>query len=193
MGEKVLLEQTHQATGCKVFLALMEDSHIRNLIKLARDPSLIDLMGWDTFFELDATEEFIEGISLFAFSYSRKSQPIVFGVYLDVEELPVGYAILKGLNTELRTAEFGIAILDKKYRNQGYGKLASSLLIHYAFNELGLQIIAAAVLVSNKRSLHMFERLGFAIRETWYRSWLLPNGDMADMLWMELKSETWKF
>ncbi|MEO1373871.1 MAG: hypothetical protein AAFW70_06040 [Cyanobacteria bacterium J06635_10] len=61
----------------------MEDSHIKHLIKLAQDPSLPDLVGWNTFFELDETEQFIEAISSYAFPYSRKSQPLVFGVYLD--------------------------------------------------------------------------------------------------------------
>ena len=188
----MLLEITHPTTGHKIFLERMDDSHIQGLIRLAQDPSLAPLVGWDTFFELDAIEEFIKAISLFAFPYSRDSQPIVLGIYLDVEDLPIGYVVLKGINMELHTAEFGIAILDKRYRGQGYGWLASDLFIDYAFSELGFKVIAAAVLTSNRKSLNMFERLGFTTRETWHYFWPLPNGNKVDMLWMELTSKACK-
>ena len=55
MNEKILLEQEHKPTGFKVFLTSMEDSHIKHLINLAQDQSLIDLLGWNTFFEPDDT------------------------------------------------------------------------------------------------------------------------------------------
>jgi len=37
----------------------------------------------------------------------------------------------------------------------------------------------------------MGKKLGFTIRETMYKAWLMPNGDLADMLWMELTPKTW--
>lgn len=188
MDNRILLEQSHQATGLKVFLATMEESHIQHLIKLAQEPSLPDLMGWNTFFELDETEKFIEAISSYDFPYSRKSQPLAFGVYLDPEGLPIGYVVLKGMNMDLFTTEIGIAILDKKYRHQGYGKLALNRLITYTFNQLHIQRIGAAILVSNKRSINLFKNLGFFVREILYKSWLMPDGSLADMLWMELKN-----
>ena len=104
--------------------------------------------------------------------------------------MPIGYVALKGMNMELFTAEIGIAILDKKYRNKGYGTLALKRAIAYAFDELGIKVIAAAILVSNKTSTKVFKRLGFVVKEIMHDSWLMPNGDLADMLWMELKKET---
>ncbi|NEP06913.1 MAG: GNAT family N-acetyltransferase, partial [Okeania sp. SIO4D6] len=97
------------------------------------------------------TEEFIETISSYAFPYSQKSQPLPFGIYLDLENFPIGYVVLKGLNMDLFTAEIGIAILDEKYRNKGYGTLALKRLIIYAFQELYIQTIGAAILLSNNR------------------------------------------
>lgn len=186
--DRKILEQEHKPTGRKVFLASMEDSHIKHLIKLARDPILINLMGWNTFFEPDDTEQFIEAISSYALPYSRKSQPLVFGVYLDPEDLPVGYAVLKGMNIDLLTAEIGVAILDKKYRNKGYGKLGFKRLVNYALNQLHIQTIGAAILLSNKSSINMCKNLGFVVREIMYNSWQMPNEDVVDMVWMELTS-----
>ncbi len=87
---------------------------------------------------------------------------------------------------DLLTTEIGIAILDKKYRNQGYGTLALKRLIIYAFEELYIQTIGAVVLLSNKRSINIFKNLGFVVREIMYKSWPMPNGELADMVLMEL-------
>lgn len=189
---KTILEQANPATGSKVFLTFMADSHIRHLIKLARDPDLMDSMGWNTFFEEDDMEGFIESISCFSFPYSQKSQPIVFGIYLESGELPIGYVALKGLNRDLLTAEIAVAILDKQFRDKGYGRLALKRMISYAFHELDIKTIAAAILVSNRMSTNMVKRLGFVVKEVMYNSWPLPSGELADMLWMEVTSETWK-
>ena len=181
---RIILDLEQKTT--KIFLASMEDSHIKHLIKLARDPSLINLVGWDTFFALDDTQGFIEAISSYAFPYSRKSQSIVFGIYLNFEDLPIGYVVLKGLNMELLTAEIGIAILDRKHWHQGYGTLAMKRFIRYSFEDLNIQTIGAVILSSNKISINMFTTLGFIIKEVQYKSWLMPNGDFVDMVLMEL-------
>ncbi|MEM8722693.1 MAG: GNAT family N-acetyltransferase [Cyanobacteria bacterium P01_G01_bin.39] len=188
MNQTILLKQEHKATKAKIFLAPMKDSHISHLIKLAQNPSLIDLLGWNTFFELDETEQFIQAISSYAFPYSCKSQPLAFGVYLDPNALPIGYAVLKGLNTELLTTEIGVAIIDQKYGNKGYGKLALKRLVNYAFDELHLKTIGAAILLSNNSSINMCKNLGFIVKEIMYKSWTMPNGELADMILMEIHS-----
>jgi RimJ/RimL family protein N-acetyltransferase len=188
---KTILEQTHPATGSKVFLTFMEESHIRHLIKLVRKPDLIDSIGWNTFLEDDDKEGFIESVSGYSLPYSRKSPPIVFGVYLTQGALPIGYVALKGLNQDLLTAEIGIAILDQKYHNKGYGRLVLKRMITYAFDELQIKTIAAIILATNKQSINMVKRLGFVVKEIMYHSWPMPNGTLADMLWMEITSETW--
>ncbi|NER01583.1 MAG: GNAT family N-acetyltransferase [Okeania sp. SIO3C4] len=112
------------------------------------------------------------------------------GIYLEPECLPIGYVVLKGLNMDLLTAEIGIAILDKKYRNKGYGTLALKRLIIYGFEELHIQTIGAVILVSNNRSINMFKKLGFVVREIMYKSWPMPNGELADMVLMELTNDS---
>ena len=191
MNETILLEEEHKATGFKVFLTSINSSHIKHLIKLAQDPSLVDLMGWNTFFKKDETNQFIEAISSYSLPYCRRSQPLIFGVYLDTEDFPIGYAVLKGFNMDLLTSEIGVAILDKKYRNKGYGKLALKRLISYAFDELQIKTIGSAILLSNKSSINMCKNLGFVTTEIMYKSWPMPNGELVDMAFMEVTNKTW--
>ena len=190
MDERILLEQEHKKTGFKVFLTTLDDSHTKHLIKLIQDPLLPDLMGWNTFFELEETEQFIAAISDYSLPFSQESEPLVLGVYLNLEDLPIGYAVLKGFNMELLSAEIAVAILDQKYRKKGYGKLALKRLSNYAFENLNIQTIAATILSSNKSSINMCKNLGFVVREIMYNSWTMPNGDLVDMVWMEWKNPT---
>lgn len=192
MTNNVLLEKTHKATGLRIFLTPMSDRHIQHLILLARDPSLIDQMGWNTFFELEDTEKFIQDISAFVLPYSQLSQPLVLGIYLDLTSLPIGYAVLKGLNMTLLTAEIGVAILDRKHRNGGYGRLALQRMVKYAFSDLNLQKIGATILLSNTSSINMCKKTGFVVKEIMTDSWSMPNGDITDMVWMEVTQETWR-
>jgi diamine N-acetyltransferase len=108
------------------------------------------------------------------------------GIYLEPEGLPIGYVILKGFNQDLFTAEVGIAILDKKHKNKGYGSLALNRMIIYAFNELNIKTIGAVILMSNKPSINMCKKLGFVVREIMPKSWSMANGELVDMVWMEL-------
>ncbi|WP_287273770.1 MULTISPECIES: hypothetical protein [unclassified Okeania] len=36
----------------------------------------------------------------------------------------------------------------------------------------------------------MFKNLGFVVREIMYKSWPMPNGELADMVLMELKNDS---
>ncbi len=183
---KILLEQEYKKTKQKVFLASLEDIQIKHLIGLAQDPSLMELMDWRGLFELDETEKFIQAISSYGCPCSRTSQILLLGIYLELERLPIGYVVLKGFNMDLLTAEVGIAILDQKYRNRGYGTIALNQIIIYGFDELRIQTIVAAIFPSNKSSLNLFKKLGFIVRETMYKSYSMANGELVDMLWMEL-------
>ncbi len=187
MQSRIVLEQKHTATGTTIFLVSVNDEHIQHLIKLAQDPELVDLMGWDPFFELDQMDLFIEAISCYALPYSRASQPLVFGLCLTPDELPIGYVVLKGINPELHTAEVGLAVLEQRYRSRGYGRLGLQRIVGYAFDELGLKRIGAAILASNQSSINMCTKTGFGVRELLPNSWTMPNGDLADMVWMEIE------
>ena len=123
-GNKIILEQKHAATGRRIFLVSAENSHIQHMIRLARDPKLVELMGWNPFFDLDQMELFIAAISEYTLPYSRSSQPLVLGICLLVDALPIGYTVLKGINPSLGTVEVGLAVLERQYRSKGYGRLA---------------------------------------------------------------------
>ncbi|NET00749.1 MAG: GNAT family N-acetyltransferase [Sphaerospermopsis sp. SIO1G1] len=186
MKAEIILEEEYKATGTKLFLASIEHNHIQHLIKLAQDLSLIDLLGWNTVFEINEVEKFIAAISSYALPYCRKSQPLILGVYLETEDFPIGYVVLKGFNMDLLAAEVGVVILDPRYRKKGYGRLVLRRIVRYAFDELQLKKIGSSILLSNKTSINMCKKVGFVVTEILYKSWQMPKGDLVDMVLMEL-------
>ncbi|MEM9213149.1 MAG: GNAT family N-acetyltransferase [Cyanobacteria bacterium P01_F01_bin.150] len=177
----------YQKANRKVILALIEEDDIKHLIKLAKDPELIDAMGWETSFSSDDVDGFVEALAAYALPFSRPSEPVVLGVFLETEPQPIGYGVLKGFNMDLLTTETGVAILDRRYRNKGYGRLTLQGMVTHAFNELNIKRIGAAILASNKTSINMCKRSGFFVKEIMTESWNMPNGDLVDMVWMEVE------
>ncbi len=54
-------------------------------------------------------------------------------------------------------------------------------MIVYAFDELHIKKIGAAILLLNQSSINMIKNLGFVVREIMYKSWSMPNGELVDM------------
>lgn len=73
----------------------------------------------------------------------------------------VGLVNLDGLDWANSHAEIGIAITSQNARGQGFAAEALSLLIDFAFKELGLHRIWARIIDGNEPSLKLFAKLGF--------------------------------
>jgi RimJ/RimL family protein N-acetyltransferase len=173
-----------------IFLAPLEEFHIKYLIKLTENQNLIKSMGWDARFDPHETEQFIRSVSSCALPYCcKKSQPVVFGIFLKTNNMPIGYSVLKGMNTDIAVAEIGIAIIKTECRGSGYGRLALKSTVEYGFQKINLRTIGATILLSNTVSINMCKRVGFREKEVLPRSWTMPDGEVVDMVWMEITRE----
>lgn len=127
-------------------------------------------------------------MTTFTLPYSQESEPVVLGIYLEPKSLPIGYAVLKGFNQDLKTVEVGVAVLDKTHKNRGQGRLALQRIVRYATEELGMKTVAATILASNHYSRNMVNKVGFVVKELMPKSWTMPNGEVVDMLWVEYQT-----
>lgn len=80
-----------------------------------------------------------------------------------------------------RRAGLGILIAEEKHRNKGIGKEAVELLCDYAFDTLDLHQLFANVGADNKRSIHLFKKLGF-VQAGLKEDWNYINGRYQDEL-----------
>lgn len=103
----------------------------------------------------------------------------------------IGTCGLHKIDWKNRDAEFGIAIGEKKFWNNGYGTEAAKLMIDYGFSQLNLNRISSAAYGFNERSINMHLRLGFK-REGCVRRAIYKNGQYNDKVLLGILKEEWK-
>lgn len=84
----------------------------------------------------------------------------VFAIMLGNEM--VGELVIKNI-VEGKCATMGIALKNAKYKDRGFGTKAERLAIQYVFNELGIPVLYADSILSNTRSQHVLEKVGFKL------------------------------
>ena len=62
-----------------------------------------------------------------------------------------------------QSAVLGISMKNDKYKNKGYGTKAESLAVTYVFDRLNIPVLYADVIVTNVRSWHVLEKVGFTL------------------------------
>jgi RimJ/RimL family protein N-acetyltransferase len=103
----------------------------------------------------------------------------------------IGNCGFHGINWKDRTATLGIFIGEKVLWRSGRGTEAASLLIDFGFGQLNLRRVNSSVLVPNKGSLKMHEKLGFR-EEGRRRQNIFREGFYHDEVIFGLLREEWK-
>lgn len=86
----------------------------------------------------------------------RKVFAIMFGYEM------VGELVIKDIE-EYKCATLGLAMKNTAYKDRGFGTKAEQLAIDYVFHELDIPVLYADSILSNKRSQHVLEKVGFRL------------------------------
>lgn len=171
-----------------ISLRPLSDEDIERYISLSDDPELIDTMGWTPFLlhEKERFRLFTEVISVPGLTGKKSA---VFSIICSKDQKSIGYVSVKGISKDNSKAEVGIAIIDKDYRNRGYGTAALRQAAIYAFTELRIKTLYLTVFPSNTRAIRSYEKLGFHKVELLKNAWVMPSGDCADIILMSLHKD----
>lgn len=119
-----------------------------------------------------------------AFYDKRKSEKnsIAFAILLD--SAVIGEIGLRHINEDSRQCELSIHLQNDAVKNKGYGTKAELLAVQYAFENLNMEYVTADILIKNKRSQHVAEKIGFVLlgeedgfkkyrlnRKDWNKKW----------------------
>jgi RimJ/RimL family protein N-acetyltransferase len=89
------------------------------------------------------------------------------------------------------SASLGIWIYEEKNWDKGFGTDAMKVILEIGFNYLNLQRIELSVYSTNKRAIHVYEKLGFKIvgemRESRFMNSVYKNEVLMDILKSEWK------
>ena len=99
--------------------------------------------------------------------FAQASRPQETSVDFLIYELPsyrpIGTTDLRNIDFRNRSAQFGIIIGEKDAWSKGYGTEATELMLHYAFNDLGLHSVWLTVFSFDPRGIRAYEKAGFKV------------------------------
>jgi RimJ/RimL family protein N-acetyltransferase len=119
-------------------------------------------------------------------SAKRAPETVEFTVYDSTDSSPVGTAGLLGIAHANGTAEFAIAIGER--RGQGLGTEATRLVLDFAFHVLQLRNVLLETLEWNVAGLTAYERAGFR-RIGVRRGAVISRGRPTDLVFMDAVPE----
>lgn len=102
-----------------------------------------------------------EGMAQWYDRAATDHQRMWFTIYEARTWRALGMCILRDIDLQHRTAEFGMTIGDRADRGQGYGAEAVQLLLDVAFTGLGLHNVQLRVFEFNHAGLRAYQKAGF--------------------------------
>jgi diamine N-acetyltransferase len=103
----------------------------------------------------------------------------------------IGDVQLQDRDRRSRVAGVGIAIYDREYLGQGYGREALTLLIDWAFRIQNYERLWLGVFANNQRAIRCYQAVGF-VEEGRQRQQMFVDGQYVDNVLMGLLREEWK-
>lgn len=114
-----------------------------------------------------------------------------YSIVLNEKDILIGTCCLDKIDFISGTATIGIFIGDEKYRNNGYGSEAISLLLDYGFNFLRLNNIDLQVFSFNERAIKCYQKCGFKEYGRRHDCYFL-DGKYYDEIFMEVLLKDYK-
>lgn len=107
-----------------------------------------------------------------------------------VDEVPVGYGLIKSVDLVHRSAEVGLCIA-QEYWDKGYGRQLLEWLVKQVLVTLSLHRCWLDVFANNERAIHLYEKVGFQ-HEAILRENRLKDGHYRDSIIMSILDREWK-
>jgi RimJ/RimL family protein N-acetyltransferase len=161
-------------TGTRIRLTALEAADMADLL-----PFFQDMASLAYYIPTTARPLNREQLDQLLADWNDGRESFVFAVRQD--QKVVGLVNIDGLDWANSHAEIGIALTSPSARGQGYAFEALSLLIDFAFKELGLHRLWARIIDGNEPSLKLFARLGFK-QEGRMTGHIRRRGEFRDML-----------
>jgi RimJ/RimL family protein N-acetyltransferase len=113
-----------------------------------------------------------------------------FAVTVDATDTAIGIFQLRELEPGFKTAEWGFAI-GSAYWGTGVFQQGAELMVHFAFDTVGVHRLEARAAVRNGRGNGALRKIG-AIQEGLLRKSFYKNGEYLDQVLWTILDEDWK-
>ena len=167
--------------GVNVTIRQFERTDIPKKVEWINNPENNQFLHYDIPICIDKTEKWFD---------SHIGEDTRYDAVIEADGVPVGTIGLLSIDSKNSKAEYYIAMGEVKYKGKGIAKEASRLLLHYAFDSLGLNRVYLFTEVRNIAAQKLFERVGFK-QEGVIRQDILSHGKFVDRFAYGLLREEW--
>jgi len=165
-GKGIYLEALSPGDVDEAYLGWLADPEVSRFLE----------SRWSTF-DLDSLRSWVERTNDGKTNY-------LFGIFLAGEEMHIGNIKVGGLDANHRYADLGLLIGEKQFWGRGIGTEAIALATGFAFDQLQLNKLVAAVYEGNEGSLRAFLKNGYE-RAGVLRRHVRCDGGYRDLIVLE--------
>ncbi|EHR38228.1 GNAT family N-acetyltransferase [Facklamia languida] len=133
----------------------------------------------------DETKDFFDNVIL---SSSGSEGYIIMD---KAENIEVGIVSLTNIDYKNRNCEIIIDLGNKEFWGKGYGRIATELLLDFAFKEMNMHRVFLNVFSFNERAIGLYKKIGFR-EEGRSRESIFRNGEYHDVVQMGLLESEFK-
>jgi sialic acid synthase SpsE/RimJ/RimL family protein N-acetyltransferase len=137
----------------EVTLRPMEEQDTARIVAWRARPEVADQFFSERGPTIEEHEQWFRGLV-------QRSDRIEF-VILQAQLGPVGTVGLSNIDFAANRAEYGVMLGESAARGRGLASQASSMILEYAFDVLGLDQVRLSAFADNAAALRLYERLGF--------------------------------
>ena len=114
---------------------------------------------------------YLDKNEFFEYVYDKSKVDAYIQRQIDLNRLPFAIMLGNDIIGELKiydivkgeSATLGITMKNKNYKDRGFGTRAEQLAIEYVFYQLDIPVIYADSVITNTRSQHVLEKVGFQL------------------------------
>ena len=154
----------------KIRIRKFDKGDIPNKVKWINDPKNNTFLHYDLPLEIEKTEIWFE---------KNKERNDRYDAIVEVDGIPVGLVGLLSIDQKNKKAEYYITIGEGEYLGKGIAQGATKLLLHYAFDTVGLNRVYLYTEIENCAAVKAYERIGFK-REGLLKNDLFSRGRFVD-------------
>ena len=136
----------------KVAIRKFTTDDITLKVEWINDPKNNKYLHYDLPLEIEKTSKWFERI---------KDSETRFDGVIEYDNIPVGLIGLLDVDAKNKKAEYYICLGNHDYKGKGIAKIASRLLLEYAFNHLKLEKVYLFTEEDNLSAWNLFEKIGF--------------------------------
>ena len=154
--------------GQHINLRALEKEDLNFLYELENNTDVWEISGTVTPYYKDVLAYYLENAHRDI--YEVKQLRLVIS---NADNKALGLIDLYDFDPKHKRAGVGIVIVNEAERNKGIGSEALRLITNYAFSTLEIRQLYANILEENKRSIHLFQKLGFVkvgVKKDWISS-----------------------